>query len=83
MPPTKQRQSITLPATTSQRIRALAKSRHISANRVLVDLVNAGLRAKEQEKRKFYELAERLQGSADPEEQAKLKEELARMTFGS
>ena len=51
-------------------------------NRVLVELIESGLAAREQEKKRFLELAERLASSQDREEQSRLKEELARMTFG-
>jgi hypothetical protein len=54
----------------------------MSSNRVLVDLIESGLQARELEKRHFFELAERLARSSDSEEQTRLKEELARLTFG-
>lgn len=77
------RQSISLPSPTAQRVRALAKSKHTSANRVIVELIEAGLESKAQEKKRFYELADRLEKCNDPDEKAKLKETLAIMTFGS
>ena len=46
-----------------------------------VELIESGLEAREQERRSFLELADSLAGSRDPEEQSRLKEELARMTF--
>jgi hypothetical protein len=76
------RQTISLPAPTAQRIRALAKNKHTSANRVLVELVEAGLESKEQEKKRFFELADRLENANDPDERKKIKEMLALMTFG-
>ena len=76
------RRSVTLPPKTARRIRSLAKAGRTSASRVLVDLVEAGLAAKEAEKRRFLELADRLARSEDPAEQTRLKEELARLTFG-
>ena len=36
-----------------------------------------------EERKRFEELADRLARSRDPEEQSRLKEELARITFGS
>ena len=77
------RQSISLPVDVARRVRSLAKARRTSANRVLVDLVEAGLEARASEKRRFLELADRLAESRDTIEQSKLKEELARMTFGA
>ena len=53
-----------------------------SANRVLVELIESGLEVREQERKHFFELADRLVGARDPEEQNRLKEELARITFG-
>ncbi len=76
------RQSISLPSGTARRVRTLARSCGKSASKVLLELVLAGLEAREVEKRAFFELAERLSRSRDPEEQARLKAELARATFG-
>jgi hypothetical protein len=76
------RQSVSLPARVARRVKALAQSSKISANRVIVGLVESGLDAREREKNRFFELADRLARSRDPEEQKRLKEELARMTFG-
>lgn len=76
------RQSVSLPPTVARRVQALAKRRRISANRVIVDLIESGLEAKEREKVAFFELADRLARTSDPTEQRRLKEELARMTFG-
>lgn len=76
------RQSVSLPSPIARRVKALAKSRKVSSNRILVELVESGLRSKEEEKRKFLELADRLSMSTNSTEQQELKEQLARMTFG-
>jgi len=76
------RQSVSLPSVVARRVQALAKRRKTSANRVLVDLIESGLEAKEREKLAFFELADRLAHTSDRTEQKRLKEELARMTFG-
>jgi hypothetical protein len=47
-----------------------------------VELIETGLEAREREKRTFFELADRLAHVTDASEQKRLKEELARMTFG-
>jgi len=49
---------------------------------VIVDLIESGLEAKEREKHAFFDLAEQLAQTSDRAEQKRLKEELARMTFG-
>jgi predicted DNA-binding protein len=76
------RQSVSLPPRIARRVKSLAKSSRTSANRILVELIESGLEAREQEKKRFFELADRLTRSDDPKEQGHLKEELARMTFG-
>ena len=76
------RQSISLPPRVARRVKALARTKKTSANRVVVDLIEAGLEGQEQEKKRFFDLADRLVRSSNPEEEKRLKEELARMTFG-
>jgi len=58
------------------------KSKKTSENRVLVELIESGLEAREQEKARFFELAGRLTRAKDEAERTRLKEELARLTFG-
>ncbi len=77
------RQSVSLPQRVARRVKALAKTEKTSANRVLVDLIEAGLASKEAEREHFFALANRLTESPEPAEREKLKKELARMTFGS
>ena len=76
------RQSISLPPRIAKRVHTIAKTRKTSANRVLIDLIEAGIRAKETEKDRFFSLADQLAESDDPVERQQIKEELARMTFG-
>ncbi len=76
------RQSVSIPERIARRVRGLAKAQKTSANRVLVDLLEAGLESKDAEKARFFALASQLTKSRDPGEREKLKKELARMTFG-
>jgi Zn-dependent oligopeptidase len=76
------RQSVSLPARVARRVKSLAKISNTSANRIIVDLVESGIEAREQERKRFFELADRLARSSNADEQRRLKEELARMTFG-
>ncbi len=76
------RQSISLPARVARRVKSLAKTSSTSANRIIVDLIESGIEARDQQRTRFLELADRLTRSSDVEEQKRLKEELARMTFG-
>ena len=76
------RQSVSLPHDLARRVKDLAKMKKTSANRVFVDLIEAGLEAREGERKRFFDLADRLAHSDDRKEQQRLKEELARLTFG-
>jgi hypothetical protein len=76
------RRSVSLPQRVARRVSALAKSEKASENRVLVELIESGLEAREREKARFFELAERLAQAKGVAERNELKAELARMTFG-
>jgi hypothetical protein len=76
------RQSVSLSPQTARRVKALAQRRKSSANRVIVDLIESGLESADNERQRFLNLADRLSATADPAERRRLKEELARMTFG-
>jgi hypothetical protein len=76
------RQSISLPGRVARRVKTIAQKRRTSSNKVLVDLIETGLAARENEKQRFFALAGRLAESQDPGERRRIKEELARMTFG-
>ncbi len=76
------RQSVSLPARVASRVKSLARTSGASANRVIVELIETGLEAREEEKKRFFDLADRLARSHDPSEQKRLKEDLARITFG-
>lgn len=73
---------MTLPAETDAKVQQMAQRQKRSANQVLEGLIEAGIQAREAEKRRFFELAERLQTSKDASEIADIKSELARLTFG-
>ena len=75
-------QSVSLPVRVARRVKALAKTSSTSANRIIVDLIECGIEAREQERKRFFELADRLADSRNAEDQKRLKKELARLTFG-
>ena len=77
------RQSVSLSPRLAHRVKTLARTKGTSASRVIADLVESGLDAQERERKRFFELADRLTHSADAEEQRRLKRELARLTFGT
>ena len=76
------RQSITLPAKVATQVRSMAKRRRLSANRMLIELLEDGLEAQKQKEKAFYELAERFRAADDPKEAERLGEELGQMVFG-
>ena len=76
------RQSVSLSASVARRVRALAQTSKTSTSRVISELIESGLEARERERERFLELADRLARSRNADEQRQLKEELARMTFG-
>ncbi len=76
------RQSVSLPAGVAAQVRSLAKARRLSANRMLVELVEEGMAAEKRKRQEFCELAERFRGATDPEEVKRLGEQLGRMIFG-
>jgi hypothetical protein len=76
------RQSVTLPAKVATQVRSMAKRQRLSANRMLIELVEEGLEARKQKEKDFFQLAERFRTAADPKEVERLGEELGRMVFG-
>jgi len=61
----------------------LARQQRRSANQIIEGLVEAGLEAREAEKQRFFEVAERFRDAKDPYEVKQAKEVLAKMIFGS
>jgi metal-responsive CopG/Arc/MetJ family transcriptional regulator len=76
------RQSVSLPHHLATKVRSLAKHERTSTNRVLVELIETGIDSKEAERRRFFELADRLGAAPDLGERKRIKKELARLTFG-
>jgi hypothetical protein len=60
----------------------MAKTRRLSANRLLVELIEDGMEAQARKQQQFFELAERFRGATDPEDVRRLGDELGRMVFG-
>jgi hypothetical protein len=60
----------------------MAKTRRVSANRMLVELVENGIAAEKRRQQEFLELAERFRSATDPEEVRRLGDQLGRMVFG-
>ena len=76
------RQSIALPDSVAAHVRELAAARRLSANQVIVELVEAGIESRNREKERFMMLAEELTTCKNRRRQSEIKKELARLTFG-
>ena len=77
------RQSLSLPANIATQVRNLAKTRKLSSNRMLVELIENGIEAEKRKQQEFFKLAERFRNATDPEEAKRLGDELGRMVFGN
>jgi hypothetical protein len=60
----------------------MAKARKLSANRMLVELIENGMEAERLRQREFFNLAERFRRATDPEDVRRLGDEMGRMVFG-
>ncbi len=78
----KVRQSVTLPVNVATQVRAMAKTRRLSATRMLVELIENGIETEKRKQQEFFELAERFREAKDPETAKRLGDELGRMVFG-
>jgi hypothetical protein len=76
------RQSVSLPANVAAQVRSMAKTRRLSSNRMLVELIENGIEAEKSRQEKFFELAGRFRDATDPKEAKRLGDELGRMVFG-
>jgi hypothetical protein len=75
------RQSVSLPEKMAAQVRSLAKTRRVSANRMLVELIENGIDSEKRKQREFFELAERFRTATDPKEVKRLGDQLGRMVF--
>jgi hypothetical protein len=60
----------------------MARTRRLSANRMLLELIEDGMEAQKRKQQQFFELAERFRNTADDSEAKRLGDELGRMVFG-
>lgn len=77
------RQSVSLPSNLAAQVRALARRRRLSANRMLVELIENAIEAQKRKEKEFFELAERFRSATDKEEVKRLGDQMGQMIFGS
>ncbi|MGH9609386.1 MAG: hypothetical protein ACRD34_06875 [Bryobacteraceae bacterium] len=77
------RQSVSLPPKLAKQVGSMAKSRKLSKNRMLLELIENGIDAEMRRQEQFFALAERFRNEKNPEAANRLGNELGRMVFGS
>jgi len=60
----------------------MAKTRRLSAARMLVELIENGIETEKRKQQEFFELAERFRDEKDPDAAKRLGDELGRLVFG-
>ena len=76
------RQTVSLPAAVATQVRTMAKTRRLSANRLLVELIENGMAAEKRKQQEFFDLAERFRAATAEDDVKRLGDELGRMVFG-
>jgi hypothetical protein len=76
------RQSVSLPPRLAKQVGSMAKSRKLSKNRMLLELIENGIDTEKRRQRQFFTLAERFRNEQDPQAASRLGDELGRMVFG-
>jgi len=61
----------------------MAKGRRLSANRILIELIENGIEADKRKQDEFFELAERFRSATDSKEVKRLGDQLRRMVLGA
>lgn len=73
---------MTLPPKIARQVETIAKERSLSDNRVLIELIEQGIEARQQKEKAFFQLAERFRAADDPEQVKQLGNQLGRFVFG-
>ena len=76
------RRSLTLPSTIVLQVQEIARKRHLSDSRILVELIEQGIQSELQREHDFFELAAQFRSATDPEQVKQLGDELGRFVFG-
>jgi hypothetical protein len=77
------RRSVSLPKPIAKQVESIANHRGLSDNRILVELIELGIKASKQKEKAFFDLAERFRASKDPAESKRLSDEMGRFIFGN
>lgn len=77
------RQSVSMPTKVATQVRTMARTRRLSTNRMLVELIENGIEGEKRKQQQFFDLAERFRSATDPEEVKNLGDQMGKMVFGS
>jgi hypothetical protein len=76
------RQSVTIPAALAADVRRVAKERHVTMSRALVDLAERGVRAEREAKQRLKTAYRSFVEAAEPERKNEASRDLIRAIFG-
>ena len=76
------RQSVTIPAALAADVRRVAKERHVTMSRALVDLAERGVRAEAEAKRQLKAAYRNFVEQTEPERKNEAGRDLIRAIFG-
>ncbi len=76
------RQSVTMPGGVAAQVHKMARAKRVSANRMLLELIENGIEAEKRKQQEVFALAERCRNETDPKKAERLGDELGRMVFG-
>jgi hypothetical protein len=76
------RQSVTIPATLAAAVRRVAKERHVTMSRALVDLAERGVRAETEAKQQLAAAYRNFVKESEPESKNAAGRDLIRAIFG-
>ncbi len=76
------RQSVSLPARLAKQVASIARSRKLSKNRVLLELIENGIESEKVRQQQFFALAQRFRNEEEPDAANRLGDEFGRMVFG-
>src|SRR5712691_2940130 len=76
------RQSVTIPATLAADVRRVAKERHVTMSRALVDLAERGVRAEREARQQLKNAYRNFTEETEPERKNEAGRDLIRAIFG-
>lgn len=77
------RQSVTIPAQLATEVRRVAKERHLTTSRALVELAQRGVEAEAEARKNLSLTYRRFMSEADPKRKDKAGKDLIREIFGT